>query len=129
MGETFWADCRFAGIPWFEGPEEGSTFPRTSHLDRGQRDSELSRLLAHLGEAAFVGICSATQYDRVARLAMEYGIGLSAACQEEYYDEHKTSRHVPSPSLAVRLFSGMRPLPRAESRWQREMNLIFDEPT
>jgi hypothetical protein len=60
---------------------------------------------------------------------MEYGIGLSAACQEEYYDEHKTSRHVPSPSLAVRLFSGMRPLPRAGSRWQREMNLIFDEPT
>ena len=126
----FGADCRFAGIPWFEGLEEGSTFLRTSYLDRGQRDSELSRLLAHLGEAAFVGICSATQYDRVARLAMEYGIGLSAACQEQYYDdEHKTSRHGPSPSLAVRLFSGMRPLLRAGSRWRRERDLFPDEPT
>ena len=60
---------------------------RTSHLDRTQRDPKSSRLLAHRGEAAFVGIGAATQYDRVARLAMEYGIGLSAAYQEQYYDE------------------------------------------
>ena len=31
---------------------------------------------------------------------MEYSIGLSAACQEQYHDEHKTSRHTPSPLLA-----------------------------
>ena len=73
--------------------------PGTSHLDRTQRDPKSSRLLAHRGEAAFVGIGAATQYDRVARLAMEYGIGLSAACQEQYHDEQKTSRHVPLPSL------------------------------
>lgn len=99
MWETFGANCPFAGIPWFEGPEEGSTLPRTSHLDRTQRDPKSSRLLAHCGEAAFVGIGAATQYDRVARLAMEYGIGLSAACQEQYHDEYRTFRHVPLPSL------------------------------
>ena len=67
--------------------------PRTSNLNRTQRDSKSIRLLAHRGEAAFVGIGAATQYDRVARLAMEYGIGLSAARQEQYHDEQKTSRH------------------------------------
>ena len=101
MWETFGANCPFAGIPWFEGPEEGSTLPRTSHLDRTERDPKSGRLLAHCGEAAFVGIGAATQYDRIARLVMEYGIGLiSAACQEQYHDEHKTSRHAPSPSPA-----------------------------
>jgi len=67
--------------------------PRTSNLNRTQRDSKSIRLLAHRGEAAFVGIGAATQYHQVARLAMEYGIGLSAACQEQYHDEQKTSRH------------------------------------
>ena len=74
--------------------------PRTSHLDRTERDPKSGRLLAHCGEAAFVGIGAATQYDRIARLVMEYGIGLiSAACQEQYHDEYRTFRHVPLPSL------------------------------
>jgi hypothetical protein len=87
--------------------------PRTSHLDRTQRDSKSSRLLAHRGEAAFVGIGAATQYDRVARLAMEYGIGLSAACQEQYHDEQKTSRHAP---LSLRTRVMIRTVPLA-TRW------------
>ena len=112
--ETFRADCPFAGIPWLEGPEERSTFPGTSHLDRAQRNSKSRRLLAHCGEAAFVGICPATQYDRLARLVMEHSIGLGAACQEQYHEEHKTSRHTPSPSLVGVTIIRNAPLP---TRW------------
>ena len=48
------------------------------------------------GEAAIVGICAATQHDRVAGLVIKHGIGLSAACQKQYRDKQRTSRHVPS---------------------------------
>ena len=47
-----------------------------------------------------MGIRATTQNDRVARLAMEYGIALSAARQYHDHDEHKTSRHALSSSLA-----------------------------
>ena len=98
--KTFRTDCPFAGIPWLEGPEKGSTLPRTSHVHRTQRDSKSSCFLPHRRKATFVGISSPSQYDRVARLAMEYGMGLSAACQEQYHDEYKTSCHTCCPSLA-----------------------------
>ena len=99
--ETFGADGPFAGVPWLKGPEEGPTFPRAFHLNRAHRNSKSSSLLTHCGETAFVGICAATQDDRVARLAMEYGIGLSAACQEQRHQEQETFGHPPSPSLAI----------------------------
>ena len=98
--ESFGTDGPFASIPWFEGPEEGSTLPRAFHLDRTQRDSKSSCLLSHCGEASFIGICAATQQDRLARLAMEHSIGLSAACQKQYHDEYETSRHTPSPLIS-----------------------------
>ena len=102
--------------------------PRTSHVDRAQRNSKSSYLLSHCREAVFVGICTATQYDRVTCLAMEYGIGLSAACQEQYHDEHKTSRHARSSSLAgVTIIRNVSLATR--SRQQRKRDLIFDEPT
>jgi len=88
--------------------------PRTSNLNRTQRDSKSIRLLAHRGEAAFVGIGAATQYDRVASLAMEYGIGLSAACQELYHDEYRTFRHAPLPSLTEVIIFRNAPL---ATRW------------
>ena len=127
--EAFGADGPFASIPWFEGPEERSTLPRTFHLDRAQRNSKSSCLLSHCGEASFVGICAATQQDRLARLAMEHSIGLSAACQKQYRDEYEASRHASSPLLAGAIISGMCPLPRAGSRWRCKRELIFDEPT
>lgn len=126
--KTFRTDCPFAGIPWLEGPEKGSTLPRTSHVHRTQRDSKSSCFLPHRREATFVGICSLGQYDRVARLAMEYGIGLSAACQEQYHDEYKTSCHTRCPSLAG-LLPEMCPLLHAGPRCHRERALIFDETT
>jgi hypothetical protein len=97
--ETFRTDYPFAGIPWFERPDERSTFPRTSHLDRAQRDPKSSRRLAHCGEAAFVGICAATQYDRLACLAMKHRVGIGAAYQKQHHEEHKTFYHTPSPPL------------------------------
>ena len=97
---AFGTDGPFASIPWFEGPEEGSTLPRAFHLDRTQRDSKSSCLLSHCGEASFIGICAATQQDRLARLAMEHSIGLSTACQKQYHDEYETSRHTPSPLIS-----------------------------
>ena len=127
--EAFGTDGPFASIPWFEGPEEGSTLPRAFHLDRAQRDSQSSSLRSHCGEASFIGICAATQQNRLARLAMEYSIGLSAACQKQYHDEYETSRHIPSSFLAGATISEMCPLPRAGSKWQYRREFIFDEPT
>ena len=127
--EAFGTDGPFASIPWFEGPEEGSTLPRAFHLDRTQRDSKSSCLRSHRGKASFVGICAATQQNRLARLAMEYSIGLSAACQKQYHDEYETSRHIPSSFLAGATISEMCPLPRAGSKWQYRREFIFDEPT
>ncbi len=98
--EAFGTDGPFACIPWLQGPEEGSTLPRAFHLDRAKRDSKSSCLLSHCGEASFVGICAATQQNRLARLAMEHSIGLSAACQKQYHDEYETSRHTPSPFIS-----------------------------
>jgi len=108
---TFGTDCPFASIPWFEGPEEGSTLPRAFHLDRAQKDSKSSCLCSHRGEASFVRICAATQQDRLARLAMEHSIGLSAACQKQYHHEHETSRHIPSPLISRRDHLRNVPLP------------------
>lgn len=58
----------------------GIDLPGTSHLNRAKRDPKLSGFLSHRGETAFVGIGAATHYERVARLIMEHGIVLSAAC-------------------------------------------------
>jgi hypothetical protein len=76
-----------------------------------------------------MGIRSSTQYDRVACLAMVYGIGLSAACQEQYHDKHKTSRHPRCPSLAGKAVTVMLPLLHIGQRYQCERDLILDETT
>ena len=103
--------------------------PRASHVHRTQRDSESSRLIPYGGEAIFVGIGASTQYDRVACLAMEYGVGLSAACQEQYHDKYETSRHPRCLSLAGKAVTVMCPLLHSRKRYHCERDLIFDETT
>jgi hypothetical protein len=88
MRETFGADYPFAGIPRLERPEEGSALPGTFYLDSAYRDSKSSRFLVHYREAAFIGICAATKHDRLACLAMEDSVGLSATCQDQYHEEY-----------------------------------------
>jgi hypothetical protein len=87
MREMFGADYPFAGIPRLEWPEEGSALPGTFHLNCAYRDSKSSRFLAHFREAAFIGRCAATKQHRLACLAMEDSVGLSATCQDQYHDE------------------------------------------
>lgn len=128
-GKAFRANSPFTGVPWLERPEKRAPLPRTSHVHRTQRDSESNCLLPYGGEAIFVGICAPSQYDRVACLAMEYGIGLSAACQEQYHGKHKTSRHPGCPSMAGKAVIVMCPLLHTRKRYHCERNFIFDETT
>lgn len=88
MRELFGADYPLACIPRLERPEEGSALPGTFHLNSAYRDSKSSRFLAHYREAAFIGRCAATKQDRLACLAMEDSVGLSATCQDQYHDEY-----------------------------------------
>jgi hypothetical protein len=93
--QTFGADDPFAGISWLERPEERPALPGTFHLDSADRDSKASRLLVHDGETTFIGRCTAAEHDRLACLAMEYRIGLSATCQDQYHEEHESLGHKP----------------------------------
>ena len=87
MRQAFGADGPFAGISWLERPEEGPTLPGAFYLDSAYRDSKASRFLLHGGEATFIGICAAAKQHRLACLAMEYRIGISATCQDQYHEE------------------------------------------